>query len=451
MEKQTWFEKYKASVISVGIMFLLLVAAVVCHLFGWKDAPFQFLAACLGAGVTVIITNLLLVEQTKQQAALQDEQIKAQRELKREADEANEKRNKELQLRESKINAYSDFISNMYTILSEKGENLDESDLKKIRMDIFSKLIFYIEPDTLNKLKEESQEIKRIGISERRELFKSLSSITSILREEVIKEDKEEPVNKMIDIWENMSIKEFFTPIEQYQNLQNKVSYNFWHFNMWGQEQLEALHKGIYELNLVEYGEWWRTNLLKQVRNNDLIFLFQTGGSGYMGVFRAIGWRIFEFYDQEDDKVKVKETLNEFDKEGIKDIHGEEVPITEEFEAETPLAKDLKRSDIYNSREYVKDGATLCSSIIVEPLVFTKNGIGNPGGTYRRTISRYDYGYGIKQLARYRTIIEKYPDNYDDLKINNEKKGCNVEWFKKEVLEKGNIQPAEKDDNENWK
>ena len=58
-QKQKWTETYRASIISVLMMLFLLVAAVICRLFGWKDAPFQFLAACLGAGVTVIITNLL--------------------------------------------------------------------------------------------------------------------------------------------------------------------------------------------------------------------------------------------------------------------------------------------------------------------------------------------------------------------------------------------------------
>lgn len=101
-----------------------------------------------------------------------------------------------------------------------------------------------------------------------------------------------------------------------------------------------------------------------------------------MGVFRAVGWRIFEFLEGD----KVKETLNLFGK-----------PI-ETITDTSRIEEDLKRSDLYHSRE---EGADLCSSLIVEPLAFAKNGIGNPGGVYRRTISRYDHDYGMMQLSRF--------------------------------------------------
>ena len=58
---------------------------------------------------------------------------------------------------------------------------------------------------------------------------------------------------------------------------------------------------------------------------------------------------------------------------------------------------DIKEYDIYESQ---KDGATTCANIIVEPLAFVENGVGNPGGVYRRTISRYDshYAWKLQQL-----------------------------------------------------
>ena len=92
------------------------------------------------------------------------------------------------------------------------------------------------------------------------------------------------------------------------------------------------------------------------------------------------------------------------------------------------------------------DGATLCSSLIVEPLAFARGGIGNPGGTYRRTISRYDYDYGLKQLARFMAIK-------DDSTIYNvyegKPMGCNKELFE-QILASGNIQPATRDENGEW-
>ena len=51
---------------------------------------------------------------------------------------------------------------------------------------------------------------------------------------------------------------------------------------------------------------------------------------------------------------------------------------------------DIEGYDIYKSGD---DGATTCANIIVEPIAFVENGVGNPGGVYRRTISRYDSHY----------------------------------------------------------
>ena len=195
-------------------------------------------------------------------------------------------------------------------------------------------------------------------------------------------------------------------------------------------EQIAALRNGINELNLIEYEEEWRTNLIKQVKENDLVFLFRSGGFGYMGVYLILGWRTFQFLEED----KVVETLK---------IGKNEESITDE----TRILSDLKRSDIYHSRE---DGADFCSSLIVEPLAFAKNGIGNPGGVYRRTISRYDHGYGLMQLARFMAIMDD-TNNYD-VHFNGEttvKMGCNKEKFM-ELLKSGNIKPAERDEKGNW-
>ena len=51
--------------------------------------------------------------------------------------------------------------------------------------------------------------------------------------------------------------------------------------------------------------------------------------------------------------------------------------------------------DIYNGRD---DSADLCSNLIVEPIAYVPDGVGNPGGVYRRTISRYDAGYAATLL-----------------------------------------------------
>ena len=144
-----------------------------------------------------------------------------------------------------------------------------------------------------------------------------------------------------------------------------------------------------------------------------------------MGVYRVKGWRVFEF----DGKGNLlKETLHNFDKSQYDpDV------------AEDLRKRDLQRSDIYNS---LGDGATLCSSIIVEPLAFSSKGIGNPGGVYRRTISRYDRDYGMKLLARFMAIKDD-PNIFDVYYDGGNAKpmGCNKELFEK-ILSIGNITPA---------
>lgn len=443
MEKQTFFEKYKASVISVGIMLLLLVVAVVCHLYGWKDAPFQFLAACLGAGVTVIITNLLLVEQTKQQAALQDKQIKAQGKLqednisfqdklKREADEANEKRNKELQLRENKIKAYSEFVSSLYSLLGNSSE--DKLDLEKIRMEIFSKLIFYIEPATLEGLLAISDEIHKAGATNKEKLFENLCSITSQLRFELFgAKDTDETVSPMIKIWNNFSF-DHHVGKDQEGTPAFSVApdFTFWHFNMWDSEQIESFRKGLYELALIEYDETWRTNLVQQVKCGDVAFLFRRGGWGYIGAFVVKGWRVI--YNNED---------------GLHEVvyNGQKTVITD---VET-INRDIDRFDIYKS---ISNGATSCANLIVEPIAFDFDGVSYPGGVYRRTISRYDGDYARALLSRFLANKDKAYFNMlweerDGQKVDVVKVDSNAQSFDKLVSDL-NIKPAEKDSNGNW-
>ena len=343
-QKQKWTETYRASIISVLMMLFLLVAAVICHLFGWKDAPFQFLAACLGAGVTVIITNLLLVEQTKQQQELQKEQNEAEDERRN-----REKQNKEnIQIRESKIDAYNKFLGELYSSLTT-GE-LNEDKIHALRKRVFQDLVFYANANTL----ASTDAIKTIN-----DLWKAINP-----------EDYSSNNHAVIDA--DISTDENIQNTEIVSN--KKIPYETaWHFAMLGDEQIKALDEGINELSLIEYEEEWRTNLLKQVDENDIVFLFRRGGYGYIGAFRPLGWRIFDYNER-------KEIIHIFgQQEQVKPVNND----------------DVMKYDIYNGRD---DGADLCSNLIVEPIAYTPEGVGNPGGVYRRTISRYDTGYAATLL-----------------------------------------------------
>ena len=389
---QIW-ENYQASFISLIIMFVLLGVAVVCHLYGWRDAPFQFLAACLGAGVTVIITNLLLVEQTKQQQKLQSEQNKAENERRNREKQAKEN----IQIRESKIDTYNKFLGELYSSLTTC--ELREDKMHTLRMRVFQDLVFYANADTLDSI---SQEISNLFGEADVKQSEGYARVANALRKELSIDDasnESEAIKTITDLWkaitpENYSssnhvvvdadISEEESNRDSEKESSKKIPYDTaWHFAMLGDEQLDAIGEDkINELSLIEYEEEWRTNLLKQVGEHDIVFLFRRGGCGYIGAFKPLGWRIFDYNEQ-------KETLQIFgQQEQVKPVNDD----------------DVVKYDIYNGRG---DGADLCSNLIVEPIAYTPDGVGNPGGVYRRTISRYDAGYAATLLEWFKPYIDK--------------------------------------------
>ena len=438
--------KKKQLLTNIASIFLVLgiitaILAICFFVFHLPDFWSQLLAiitsAFLGVGATAFITNTLLKNQ-------------------QESEEAKEKN---IKVYENKIQVYSEFISKMWKTLED--DEITDEEIRGIRSDIFNKLIFYLKKDDIIKLGEKVRSIKSSesfndgedkAIDKAKKttgIIECFSEITELLRADVNNNVQTEAIQEISRLWNNFGVQprenvaipdkptvamneEKVNPDTASTTTQN-LNCRFWHFAMLGaNEQIAALRNGVYELNLIEYEEEWRTNLIKQVKENDLVFLFRSGGFGYMGVYRVIGWRVFQFLEGD----KVIETL--------KTGKSEEETITDEKR----ILNDLKRSDIYNSR---KDGADFCSSLIVEPLAFAKNGIGNPGGVYRKTISRYDHGYGLMQLARFMAIMDD-PNNYDVHYdgVTTVKMGCNKEKFM-ELLKSGDIKPAEKDENGNWK
>lgn len=404
------------------LFFVLLTVIVYLTYDIWAV---QVLSACLGAIITIIATRLLLSSQSKIE------------ELRRDAEDDAKRR---FEIYNAKLKVYSDFVSKMYEILSDN--KIEEQEILDLRTRIFGQVSFYVDGDILESINNELKNVENYQDVGQMQL--RFANIAGILQKDL---RKDWPVNvqSAYRLWntfdgllDNSQQTETATALSNPSDLEESsekpysINRGFWHFAMWGAEQqIKALREGVYELNLVEYDEEWRTNLIKQVQKDDLIFLFRSGGWGYMGVYRALGWRIFEFGENG----KCKETLN---------IFGEEI---KEITDADQINEDLKRSDIYESKN---DGADLCSSIIVEPLAFSRNGIGNPGGVYRRTISRYDHSYGLKQLSRFMAIMED--DAVYNVHDNGESKvkmGCNKELFK-QILADGNIQPAKIDDNGNW-
>ncbi len=409
------------------IFFVLLGLTVIVFIVNGNTWATQVLAACLGAIITIIATRLLLSSQSK----IEEKQ--------READDVY-KRN--LELYNAKLKVYSDFVSKMYEIL--RDDEIEEKEIKDLRTRLFGQVGFYASGEMLDNIDTVLQNANHDEIQNMQLRFARIAGILQKdLREDspidytsfnrlwstfegildTFNNDKKTNNEELAD--ERKIPSNYDTPTDDNTNFLNN---GFWHFAMWGVEQIDALKEGKRELNLIEYDEDWRTNQIKKIKNNDLIFLFRSGGLGYMGVFRAIGWRVFEFGEND----YCRETLNMF---------GEPQEVFDTNTDKDRIEKDLAQSDIYESRE---DGATLCSSVIVEPLVFSANGIENPGGVYRRTISSYDHGYGIKQLERFMAVLND-ENGYKSMV----EMGCNIDLFKR-ILSSGEIQPASRDDNGNW-
>lgn len=374
MEKETITRAYSVLLV-VG--FFAAILAICFFVFHVPDFWSQLLAiiasAFLGAGATAWITNTLLKNQ-------------------QESEEAKEKN---IKVFENKIQVYSEFISKMWKTLED--DVITDEEIRGIRLDIFNKLIFYFDDIKIltelvgNIRSSESNEdnAKRTG-----ETIQCFSTITVLLRADIDRNMKKtEDISKLWNAFAlqprendngviskrniedvNDEVTSASNPITQQENKPSEVSERLdqqaWHFIMWNDTQLDRLKEGFNELSLVEYGEYWRTNLIKQVGENDVIMLFRRRANGYIGAYRAIGWRVFDF-------VKEKEEILMFGKD-IQIISGDQYLL------------DIDKYDIYRSKN---DGATTCANIIVEPIAFVEEGVGNPGGVYRRTISRYDSHY----------------------------------------------------------
>lgn len=379
------------------VFVTILVIVAIASYWYWKSdnavGP-NLITAFVGVAISALVTLVLLNGQTKEE----------------------EKKDRNLNLYNAKLKVYSNFVSSWYKALSDN--QITPGELRGLRTMLFGKVFFYVNKTVLEIIEKELKLIieKNENIdandSKMQDFFiKIVSLLQKDLNGEPIippksimhkfldflhlkQEKKIEKDNYQRNIWlyldriitkseepernnndvqspnvENIvpkQIESVSTPVREEEILPQQA----WHFIMWSDTQIEKMKEGFKELSLIEYGEYWRTNLVKQVGENDIVMLFRRGGYGYVGAYKAIGWRVFYF--EED-----KEEILLFGKEK-QEITGDQ------------YLTDIKTYDIYNSYE---DDATTCANIIVEPIAFVENGVGNPGGVYRRTISRYDSHY----------------------------------------------------------
>ena len=387
------------------VLCVIVVFAALSSFFYWRSdnavGP-NLITAFVGVVISALVTLVLLNGQTK--------------------DEEEKERN--LKLYNTKLQVYSDFVYDMYEFL--RDNQVTEEEFSSLRTRLLGKVCFYVNnKDVLERIKKELDKIKELN--DIGQMAQAFAGITGILQEDL---DRNNNKNEVLILWgkfeeisgntKNNTVQSQ-SPIDavpkQTKDVNNDVGNkqnergnsesnvetnnvaeqnestsddsqrleNAWHFNAWGDEQFKRIKENIaeskekeieIELSLVEYGEYWRTNLLKQVGEGDIIMLFRRGGYGYVGAFKAVGRRIFDFEKGEEEILYFKEP--------------EKSSFVTTKDNNKKFEDDVEKYDIYKSRD---DGATLCSNLIVKRIAYVPEGVGNPGGVYRRTISRYDSHY----------------------------------------------------------
>jgi len=436
-------KKINPWVIMAFLAFAFCVVMLLLHLFTGFDLAFQMVAACLGAVITALITAMLLKEQSKQQVLLNEKE---------------EAKDKNIKIYESKIAVYSDFISKMWKTIED--DMVDEQELRDLRGEAFSKLVFYLNNKNISSLAEKIEKIKLCNDNDenaviqtvRRENINAFSEITKVLQDDLKQDEADKAdASNIMKLWLQFNLApledrrpEFAKPeaqvapvlvhteasattteveasaaVEEEMKHPHVIKRQTWHFAAWdATKQIKALADGLKELSLVEYGEVWRTNLVKQVCPGDIAFLFRSGGAGYIGAYEVVGWHVF---------TKAGEQW----KEEISTSEGKK-----EITDETQVMADLKRSDIYGSNE---DGSSSVANLIVNPIVQCKNwGVSYPGGVYRRTISRYDRGYAWTLMSRLLRVDADYKTVFDQKLFDS-------------IVAENHVEPASYDEENGWR
>lgn len=383
-----WMKKNSKNFWLYGIIafsLLFIATAILFRIFEIEILPSQFYGALIGVVITAIITVFLLQGQTANEA----------------------QRDKDVRIFEEKIKVYSEFTEKMWAMLDD--DEVTEEELKMLRNICFSKLVFYLNNKQIEDIYEQ---IKSIDFENADTAMRAIGEITKILKSGVNKSG----VNSDDDIQSSSLLKLFntfekkkFTEIEEVENIaentvqQETSNVRYWHFNLLHEkQQIEAFKNGNWVLALIEYGQDWRTNLIKQVKPNDVIFLFKRGGSGYIGAFRAL-----------DPTFKILEAGNDYSKD------------------------ETTKYDIYNGLD---DGASLCSNILVEPIAYNFKGVGYKS-VRRRTIER------MNDMESVKFLLNKFNGNdlNDNQILGKDKLGneipvkLNNDFFR-EIIKKNNLQ-----------
>jgi len=339
MKKQQKQEQFIWVLGIVMFTLIFIASSVIFKIFDFEVLPSQFFGALIGVVITAIITVFLLRGQSAQEM----------------------QRDKDVKIFEQKIQVYSEFTEKMWGMFDDS--KLTDDELRALRDICFRKLVFYLDHKQIMMISEQIESIRDTSMKAAGEitqiLQKHLNSNNDVTSGVLVKLFNSFDKKKLEE--NEMSIEDLNTP--ETANLQQDPSANYiryWHFNiLYEEQQIKAFKDNNWVLALIEYGEEWRTNALKQVKKDDVIFLFKRGGSGYIGAFRAL-----------DPPAKILEAGKSY----------------------TNI--EIKKYDIYDGLE---DGASLCSNLRVEPIAYNYLGVGYYT-VRRRTIERMNDYEAVKFL-----------------------------------------------------
>lgn len=403
------------------VIVIVGILALFPKIFSAHDMLYQTVAVVLSVVFTAVVTNQLLTGQSSNE----------------------ESRERNIKVYENKISVYAEFISKMWAIMNDN--KVDPEEITSLRSEIFNKLIFYLDDSQIKAISAELGNLK--SDSSDQEYVSAFENITKVLRTSILGGEQDDSKTEIKTLWNRfntlMPEEKTIEPDVQIEEpviiekFDKRIHRNCVHFNIWGYKwQTKIFANGINALGLCEYGEVWRTNLVKRCKNNEIVFLYKTGGPGYVGAFLAKGWVVFE---ADGSGNLEKEVKYEFDKN--------EKPVVIESEAER--AKDV---ELYCAQSLIDDGSTKVSYLLVEPLVYCEEGVGVIS-VYRRTISAYDTKYAWCTLGRFKAMIECWPDDVNFYHFEGGKKtfATNAQALQ-QIFKDNNVLSAEWDDNvKDWK
>lgn len=254
-------------------IFIIGVFAILPKIFSAQDMLFQTIAVVLSVVFTAVVTNQLLTGQSSNE----------------------ELRERNIKVYENKISVYAEFVSKMWSIMNDG--KVDPEEIIALRSEIFNKLIFYLDDSQIKAIYEELKTLEPDSGTDK--YVAVFENITKVLRSSILETKQDRSKAEIQTLWNRFNYilgkeqEETQLPDKMAQELKSvpeiqvpdmvefdrQIHRNCVHFNMLDEDwQKSIFANGINALGLCEYGEVWRTDLIKRCRNNDIVFLYQTGG-----------------------------------------------------------------------------------------------------------------------------------------------------------------------------